>query len=167
MKALSSALKLTESVVELKELVAKWRESGETIVFTNGVFDILHKGHLALLEKASQLGDRLIVAVNSDQSARYLGKGPGRPINDQYHRALLVAGMGVVDAVVIFDQPTPEEVIKEIQPDVLVKGADWQEDRIVGRQYARQVVRISLEEGYSTTNLIEKILQNYNVGVQK
>lgn len=140
-------------------MVREWRSRGERVVFTNGVFDLLHRGHLMLLEKAARCGDRLVVGVNSDSSARSLGKGPGRPLNRAVDRALLVAGIGVVDAVIIFEEPTPIAVIQAIKPDVLVKGSDWREEEIVGREFAGSVVRVELEEGFSTTRLVERILE--------
>lgn len=142
---------------ELHKLVEKWRRLGECIVFTNGVFDILHRGHLESLERAAAFGEHLIIGLNSDASARSLGKGPDRPMNKQEDRARLVAGLAVVDVVVIFEEPTPRELIRKIKPDVLVKGADWAEDHIEGREFAGRVERIPLVEGYSTSTLIEKI----------
>ncbi|MBM3329358.1 MAG: adenylyltransferase/cytidyltransferase family protein [Calditrichaeota bacterium] len=137
--------------------VVRWRAAGEAIVFTNGVFDILHTGHLLSFEEAASFGDRLVVGVNSDASARSLGKGPGRPYNRDFDRATLIAGLNCVDAVSIFDEPTPRALIEAIRPDVLVKGADWPEERIEGREFAGRVERIVLKEGYSTTSLVEKI----------
>ena len=108
------------------------RAQGHTIVFTNGVFDLLHPGHVRYLTAARQLGDALIVGVNSDRSARALAKGPGRPINTEQDRAELLAALECVDATVIFDEPTPHEIVTALQPDILVKGADWAEGTIVG-----------------------------------
>jgi D-beta-D-heptose 7-phosphate kinase/D-beta-D-heptose 1-phosphate adenosyltransferase len=141
--------------------VAERRSRGETIVFTNGVFDILHPGHVRYLKDARQLGDRLIVAVNSDASARALAKGPGRPVNPDVERAELLAALSCVDATVVFDEPTPHEIVKALQPDILVKGADWAEGTIVGADIVEarggRVVRIPLAQGYSTTRLVEKV----------
>ena len=131
------------------------------VVFTNGVFDILHPGHVRYLKAARALGDKLIVGINSDRSARALGKAPDRPINPQNERAEVLRALACVDEVVIFDEDTPHEIIKKLQPDILVKGADWGENAIVGRDIVEarggKVVRIPLAEGYSTTKIIERI----------
>lgn len=146
------------------ELVARERSRGKTVVFTNGVFDILHPGHIRYLRDARALGDVLIVGINSDRSARALGKAPGRPINPESERAEILAALAAVDAVVIFDEDTPHEIITAIQPDILVKGADWGENAIVGRDVVEarggRVIRIPLAEGYSTTAIIERIRQS-------
>jgi len=141
----------------LLDLIRLWRGSGESVVFTNGVFDILHRGHLASLEAAASFGDRLVVGVNSDASARRLGKAPDRPINSEGDRAALIAGLQAVDAVVIFDEDTPWELLRNIQPDVLVKGGDYKLDEIVGREFAGRVERIDLLAGLSTTGLVARI----------
>jgi rfaE bifunctional protein nucleotidyltransferase chain/domain len=134
-----------------------------TVVFTNGVFDILHPGHVRYLQAARALGDKLIVAINSDRSARSLGKAPDRPINSEDERAEVLRALACVDEVVIFDEPDPHAIISKIQPDILVKGADWREDEIVGRDVVEarggKVIRIQLAEGYSTTIIINKIKQ--------
>ena len=139
------------------------RSEGRKIVFTNGVFDILHPGHVRYLNDARALGDVLIVGVNSDRSARAQGKAADRPINTADERCEVLAALASVDAVVVFDEDTPDEIIRQIQPDILVKGADWGENAIVGRDTVEarggKVVRIKLAEGYSTTRLIEKIRQ--------
>ena len=131
------------------------------MVFTNGVFDILHPGHIRYLQEARALGDKLIVGINSDRSARALGKAPDRPINTASERAEVLRALACVDEVVIFDEDTPHEIIKRLQPDILVKGADWGENAIVGRDIVEarggRVVRIQLAEGYSTTKIIERI----------
>jgi D-glycero-beta-D-manno-heptose 1-phosphate adenylyltransferase len=131
------------------------------VVFTNGVFDILHPGHIRYLQEARALGDKLIVGINSDRSARALGKAPDRPINTASERAEVLRALACVDEVVIFDEDTPHEIIKRLQPDILVKGADWGENAIVGRDIVEarggRVVRIQLAEGYSTTKIIERI----------
>jgi rfaE bifunctional protein nucleotidyltransferase chain/domain len=136
------------------------RRAGQRVVFTNGVFDLVHPGHVRYLRDARALGDALMVGVNSDRSAR-ANKGPGRPINPQGERAEVLAALGVVDAVVVFDEDTPFEIIALVQPDVLVKGADWGADSIVGRDIVEakggRVVRIELAPGFSTSKLIEKI----------
>ena len=133
---------------------------GDSIVFTNGVFDLLHPGHLRYLQRARALGDVLIVGVNSDRSVRAI-KGPSRPITAEDERAELVAALACVDAAVIFDDDTPWQLIVALQPDVLVKGADWAEDAIVGRDIVEarggRVVRMPIEAGYSTTAILERI----------
>ena len=136
------------------------RGQGKTIVFTNGVFDILHPGHVRYLRDARALGDHLIVGVNSDRSVKALNKAPDRPINSEDERAEVLAALQSVDAVVVFDEDTPHEIISAIQPDILVKGADWGENAIVGRDVVEagggRVVRIALAEGYSTTKILER-----------
>lgn len=131
------------------------------IVFTNGVFDILHPGHVRYLQAARALGDKLIVGINSDRSVRELGKAPDRPINPEHERAEVLRALACVDEVVIFDEANPHALISRIQPDILVKGADWAEDAIIGRDVVEarggKVVRIPLAAGYSTTNIINKI----------
>src|SRR5215218_10438382 len=114
-------------------VVRQARSEGKTVVFTNGVFDILHPGHVRYLRDARALGDLLIVGVNSDRSVRALGKAPDRPINPEHERAEALSALASVDAPVIFDEETPHEIISAIQPDILVKGADWGESAIVGR----------------------------------
>ena len=129
------------------------------MVFTNGVFDLLHPGHVRYLQDARALGTILIVAINSDRSVRAI-KGPERPINSELERAEILRALACVDAVVIFDEETPHAVISAIQPDVLVKGADWGPDNIVGREVVEarggRVVRIELAPGYSTSELLRK-----------
>ena len=131
------------------------------VVFTNGVFDILHPGHIRYLQAARALGDKLIVAINSDRSVRELGKAPNRPINPENERAEVLRALACVDEVVIFDEPDPHAIISKIQPDILVKGADWAEDAIIGRDVVEakggKVVRIPMAKGYSTTAIINKI----------
>lgn len=135
------------------------RARGGTVVFTNGVFDLLHPGHIRYLREARALGDALVVAVNSDRSVR-ANKGAGRPINPEQERAELLLGLDAVDAAVIFDEDTPHAIVSRIQPDVLVKGADWRADNIVGRDVVEarggRVVRIELAPGFSSTTLVEK-----------
>jgi rfaE bifunctional protein nucleotidyltransferase chain/domain len=143
---------------------AAWRDAqaraGRRVVFTNGVFDILHPGHVRYLAEARRYGDALIVAVNSDRSVR-ANKGPGRPINPEAERAEVVAALEVVDAAVTFDEETPHEIICLLTPDVLVKGADWPADQIVGRAVVEArggvVIRVPIEQGYSTTRIVEKL----------
>ena len=148
------------TLAEAVAFAGQLRASGKTIVFTNGVFDLLHPGHVRYLQHACNLGDALIVGINSDRSVRAV-KGPGRPINPERERAEVLAALASVDAVVIFDEETPFEIISAIAPDVLVKGADWAENAIVGRDIVEarggKVVRAAIETGYSTTALIGKI----------
>lgn len=136
------------------------RAHGGTVVFTNGVFDVLHPGHVRYLRDARALGNALIVAVNSDRSVR-ANKGPARPVNPEQERAEVLLALGSVDAAVIFDEETPHAIISAIQPDILVKGADWGPDHIVGRDLVEarggRVVRIALAPGFSTTALIDKV----------
>ena len=145
---------------ETVDFVRRARAAGKTIVFTNGVFDLLHPGHVRYLQHARTLGDALIVGINSDRSVRAV-KGPDRPITPEAERAEILAALACVDAVAIFDEETPYEIISAIAPDVLVKGADWAEDAIVGRDIVEarggRVVRASIEEGYSTTSIVAKI----------
>ena len=149
---------------QASEFVTRERSLSRAIVFTNGVFDILHPGHIRYLKQARSLGDVLIVGVNSDRSARAQGKAPDRPVNPESERCEVLAALASVDAVVVFDEDTPHEIIQAIQPDILVKGADWGENAIVGRDIVEarggKVVRIKLAEGYSTTALIEKVRGN-------
>jgi D-beta-D-heptose 7-phosphate kinase/D-beta-D-heptose 1-phosphate adenosyltransferase len=139
------------------------RGLGQTVVFTNGVFDVLHPGHVRYLRDARALGDVLIVGVNSDRSARALGKAPDRPINPEHERAEVLAALASVDAVVVFDEDTPHAIITALQPDILVKGADWGADAIVGRDVVEarggKVVRIELAKGYSTTAILARVRQ--------
>ena len=136
------------------------REAGKQVVFTNGVFDLIHPGHVRYLQEARSLGDALIVGVNADESVRR-NKGEGRPVTQERERAELIAALACVDAVTVFEEDTPAEVIRAIQPAVLVKGADWAADQIVGRDtveaHGGRVVRVAVEEGYSTTALLRRI----------
>ena len=148
------------SLEDAGTFAAGLHERGQRIVFTNGVFDLLHPGHVRYLQAARHEGDALIVGVNSDRSVR-ANKGPSRPIIPENERAELLAALACVDAVVIFDDDTPADVIRRVQPDVLVKGADWAADQIVGRETVEarggKVVRIPVEQGWSTSNILEKI----------
>jgi rfaE bifunctional protein nucleotidyltransferase chain/domain len=143
-----------------REAIATWRAAGEQIVFTNGVFDLLHRGHVEYLEEARALGDRLVVAINTDASVRAL-KGEDRPIVPADERAEVLAALESVDLVVRFAEPTPSRVIEQVAPDVLVKGGDWAHDAIVGREFVEarggRVVRIRVREGWSTTKIVERI----------
>lgn len=148
---------------QVRELVDRLRSGGQRIVFTNGVFDLIHPGHIRYLQAARALGDALIVGVNSDESVRR-NKGPERPINPEQERAEIVAGLACVTAAVIFDDDTPAEIIRLVQPDILVKGADWPADQIVGRDTVEarggRVVRVPVEEGFSTTAIVERVKQS-------
>ncbi len=145
---------------QVKHRVESWKRSGDKVVFTNGCFDLLHPGHIQYLEKARSVGDRLVVAVNSDPSVRQI-KGPGRPIQPASERAELLAALAAVDLVTLFDEPDPHGIIQELVPDVLVKGADWETDQIIGRDVVEaaggRVMQIPFEPGYSTTRLIATI----------
>ena len=146
---------------EAQVFVERARGQGHSVVFTNGVFDVLHPGHVRYLRDARALGDLLIVGVNSDRSSRALGKAPDRPINPESERAEVLAALASVDAVVVFDEDTPHAIISALQPDILVKGADWGENAIVGREIVEarggRVVRVQLADGYSTTRIIDRI----------
>jgi D-beta-D-heptose 7-phosphate kinase/D-beta-D-heptose 1-phosphate adenosyltransferase len=144
--------------------VQRVRSRGFQIVFTNGVFDLLHPGHVRYLQEARRIGDALIVGINSDRSVRALAKGADRPLHPAMERAELVAALACVDAVTIFDEDTPLDIVAALQPDVLVKGADWGPDNIVGRDVVEarggRVMRIPTVAGYSTTQLIAKVREN-------
>ena len=148
------------SIAEAVALVEHLRHAGKEVVFTNGVFDLLHPGHVRYLQEARREGDALFVGVNSDRSVRAI-KGPSRPVNPEAERAEVVAALACVDAVVTFDEDTPQHVIGRLRPDVLVKGADWANDAIVGRDIVEarggRVVRIPISEGHSTSAIIKKI----------
>lgn len=145
----------------LKQMLSVWRFKQKKIVFTNGVFDLLHLGHIDYLAKAKDQGDILIIGVNSDASARTLGKGSIRPITDENSRSTIIASLSFVDAVVLFDGHTPYDLIKEVQPDILVKGADYKPEDIVGydivMEKGGQIKTIEFLEGYSTTAIEKKI----------
>ena len=144
----------------IEAFVEQQRVRGLTIVFTNGVFDLLHPGHVRYLQDARKLGDTLIVGLNGDESVRR-NKGSDRPITPEHERAEVLAALACVDAVVVFREDTPDAIIRTIQPDVLVKGADWPADQIVGRDTVEarggRVVLIPVEQGYSTTSIVERI----------
>ncbi len=145
---------------DLRLDVQDLKRAGKKIVFTNGCFDLVHPGHIRLLEQARSLGDALIVGINSDSSVRK-NKGAGRPVIPEGERAEILAAMAAVDYVVIFDEPTPKELIAAILPNILVKGSDWGADEIVGREEVvragGRVVSLALEPGYSTTSLILRV----------
>lgn len=146
---------------QIKATVSNWKANGATIVFTNGCFDILHYGHVHYLAQARALGDRLVVGLNSEASVKRL-KGEHRPINDQLTRTYLLASLQAVDAVVVFEQDTPYQLIETVRPDCLVKGGDWQPKNIVGSDLVLAnggtVKSLPYVEGYSTTNIEQKIL---------
>jgi D-beta-D-heptose 7-phosphate kinase/D-beta-D-heptose 1-phosphate adenosyltransferase len=147
------------TLAEARKLRETWGREGLTVGFTNGCFDILHAGHISLLRQAGATCDRLIVALNTDASVRGL-KGPDRPVQSEEVRAAVMAAIKGVDAVILFGEQTPLEVIRELQPDVLIKGADYAEDQIVGADIVRarggRIVRVTLVDGQSTTSVIEK-----------
>jgi D-beta-D-heptose 7-phosphate kinase/D-beta-D-heptose 1-phosphate adenosyltransferase len=154
---------LNPEILTLDEAILRFgreKRNGRRIVFTNGCFDLLHPGHIGSLEQARALGDALIVGLNSDASVRQL-KGAGRPVLPERERAEILAALECVDAVVIFDERTPREIIARLLPDVLVKGADWAGDQIVGREEVEaaggSVVSIPVVPGYSTTEILRKI----------
>jgi rfaE bifunctional protein nucleotidyltransferase chain/domain len=173
MRILRSRLEAIHSRVDTRESLARklylWKMKGQKIVFTNGCFDLLHRGHAEYLAKAADLGNILIVGVNADESVRRLGKEPSRPLQDEQTRAFLIASLNVVDSAIVFTEDTPKELIGFIQPDVLVKGADYDADEtdpknkkfIVGSDSVRknggEVKTIELTEGFSTTRIEEKI----------
>nr|WP_319491531.1 D-glycero-beta-D-manno-heptose 1-phosphate adenylyltransferase [uncultured Desulfobacter sp.] len=161
---------MVKKIVTLDEMCSlseEYKSLGQTVVFTNGCFDILHAGHVAYLEKAKSLGDVLVLGLNSDLSVRQI-KGDLRPVICQAQRARVVAALGCVDHVVLFDAPDPEELIRSISPQVLVKGADWPEDKIVGAQFVKdgggRVARVAFEEDISTSKIIERIGQRFYGG---
>ena len=163
MKALQLIKSKVKDRSEIKSLLNVWRFKEESIVFTNGCFDLLHQGHIDYLAKASDLGKHLVVGVNSDDSVRQLGKGANRPLQDQNSRDLIIAALHFVDLVLIFDEDTPEKLIKEVKPNVLVKGSDYSIDQIVGGNFVLknggQVKTIDFLPGYSTSNIVKKVLR--------
>jgi D-beta-D-heptose 7-phosphate kinase/D-beta-D-heptose 1-phosphate adenosyltransferase len=154
------AVTRVSSPEEAAALAAQIQAGGGKVVFTNGVFDLLHPGHVRYLQDARALGDALIVGVNSDRSVRSI-KGPTRPINPERERAEVLLALTCVDAAVVFDQDTPHAIITRVQPDILVKGADWGEDDIVGRDVVEarggRVVRATIAPGHSTTAIIKRV----------
>lgn len=157
------------SLEEAKRLISLWQMKGDKVVFTNGCFDILHKGHVTYLAKSADLGNRLVVALNTDSSVREQGKGDDRPINSEDARAIVLAGLGFVDLIVFFSEQTPLDIVKELLPDVLVKGSDYDpaekdpnsKKYIVGSDVVRanggEVKVIDLVDGFSTTSILSKI----------
>lgn len=157
-KKLSEKFRNKES---LQPLLKSWSEAGYKVVFTNGCFDILHRGHVEYLCHARDLGDKLVLGLNTDSSVKRLGKSPERPVNDEQTRATILAGLECIDAIILFDEDTPYELIRFVQPDVLVKGNDYKAEEIVGYDIVSakggQVITIPLVQGFSTTRLIEKL----------
>ncbi len=157
-----SALLSRQEIIEIRK---RLKQEGKKVVFTNGCFDILHAGHVDYLNKARECGDALILGLNSDSSVRLI-KGEKRPIVPQEERAYILAGLKAVDYVTLFDEPTPKEIISELIPDVLVKGADWALDKIVGRDVVEAnggvVKTIEFVNAQSTTNIIKTVLERYS-----
>jgi rfaE bifunctional protein nucleotidyltransferase chain/domain len=154
-----SAVKIA-SLDDCRKTVARWKQAGEQIVFTNGCFDIVHLGHVDYLERARELGTKLIVGLNSDRS-KGCSKGPGRPVQGEVSRGRILASFQFVDLVVLFDEETPLRLITEIEPDVLVKGSDYLAENIVGADVVKQaggkVVTLDFIKGHSTSTIIERI----------
>ena len=152
--------KIIESPEELSRTIARLRFKDTRIVFTNGCFDLLHRGHVDYLAKAADLGSYMIIGLNSDESVKRL-KGPSRPVNDQQSRAMVLAGLSFVSAIVIFEEDTPYELIKRIKPNILVKGQDYNISEIVGADIVNscggEVVTLPLVQGFSTTGILGKI----------
>lgn len=156
--------KLSDKIVskdKLTTLLQEWNKQSQQIVFTNGCFDILHRGHVEYLCHARDLGDKLILGLNTDASVKRLGKSPERPINTEETRAIILSALECVDAVILFDEDTPFDLINFVQPDVLVKGNDYKAEDIVGYDIVTakggKVITIQLVDGFSTTKLIEKM----------
>ncbi len=156
--------RLSDKIITLQQAqkeVVRWKFLGQKIVFTNGCFDLLHEGHITYLSQAADKGDRLIIGLNSDESVKSLEKGDSRPINSEQSRAKLLAAIHFVDVVTIFSEETPLSLIESINPDVLVKGGDWDISKIVGanhvKSYGGSVESIPLVSGFSTTSIEEKI----------
>lgn len=154
-------------ILTLQEAIAlreEWKNTGEKVVFTNGVFDLIHPGHIVYLQEAKSLGTKLILGLNSDQSVRMLGKGPSRPINSEQDRAVIMSGLLMIDAVVIFEEETPLQIISELLPDILVKGGDYTIETIVGAKEVLanggQVKSLQFLPGYSTSSIEQKIIES-------
>jgi len=156
-----------EKIYQNKDLLSKqvaiWKDTGHDIVFTNGVFDLIHLGHISYLSEASQLGSKFIIGINSDKSTSSI-KGPSRPLNDEQSRTAVIAAFGFVDAVFLFDELTPKNIIEKLSPDVLVKGGDYNVNDIVGAEHVLslggEVKVLPFIDGYSSTNIINKIKKN-------
>ena len=141
---------------EMETLVRHWQNNGETVVFTNGCFDILHRGHITYLQEAAQLGDHLIIGLNSDGSVRRL-KGETRPIVSERDRAALLSALGCIDGVVLFEEDTPAELLSVLRPNILVKGGDYKVEDVIGRESVDSVEILSFKEGYSTSDIVQRI----------
>lgn len=165
MRAVNAIDAKVMSLPQLLARVAAWRATGKTIAFTNGCFDILHEGHIFSLSAAAKEADYLIVGVNSDNSVKRL-KGPDRPVNNEHSRALILANLAVTDAITVFNEDTPHQLITAILPDVLVKGGDYTIEQIVGSKEViangGRVVINPIVEGFSTTGIIQHIKQSYS-----
>lgn len=161
---MSAPLALHEKILERHALKPLRRPRDQELVFTNGVFDVLHRGHVEYLFAARALGGALIVALNNDASARRLGKGADRPVNNERDRAIVIAGLACVDYVTFFEEDTPQTIVADLLPDVLVKGGDYTPDTIVGRREVEaaggRVVVIPFVQGHSTTDLLKRIREN-------
>lgn len=160
---MSSLKKINTKFFSLEDLIVqtdRWKKNGEKIVFTNGCFDIMHRGHIEMLSHASMLGNKLIVGLNSDSSIRNL-KGESRPILDEESRGILLAALAFIDAVILFSEETPLNIISSLKPDILVKGGDYQTNEIVGHKVVQEnggeVVLIPFINGFSTSSIIDKI----------
>ena len=155
-----SLLNKITDLPSLKSKLSKWKGDGKKVVFTNGVFDLLHVGHITYLAKAAEMGDKLFIGLNSDASVKRI-KGEDRPVNDQNSRAMLLAALFFVDAVVVFEEDTPQQLITALLPDILVKGADYEIENIVGAKEViangGEVKTINFVDGYSSTSIIQKI----------
>ncbi|MBI3553814.1 MAG: adenylyltransferase/cytidyltransferase family protein [Elusimicrobia bacterium] len=154
MESSRDKIRTLKKILTLRDL---WRWEGKKVVFTNGVFDILHAGHVELLERCRRLGDILVVGLNSDSSAKRLGKGPERPVNKWNDRAAVLCALHCIDAVVEFGEDTPAELLATLRPDILVKGGDYRKDQVAGRESAGKVVIVPLKKGYSTTSLVRRL----------
>lgn len=159
---MNSSEKIYSNLADLLKKVEIWKFNNQKVVFTNGCFDILHLGHIDYLEKAASLGKKLIIGVNTDASVKTLDKGKERPINDEYARMRVLAALGFVDAVILFSEPTPLQLIETLLPSILVKGDDYSVENIVGADVVLknggEVKTIELVEGYSTTKIVNSIL---------
>ena len=143
-------------LTELKKITSKLKKDGKTIVFTNGCFDILHPGHIKILEVAKNKGDILIVGLNSDSSVKKI-KGSKRPILNETARIKILEQISIIDYIILFAETTPYRIIRAIKPDILVKGEDWAKNKIIGQELVRKVCRVKMYRGYSTTKIIERI----------
>lgn len=151
------------SLESIQPVLKEWRAKGDKLVFTNGCFDLLHRGHVSYLADAADLGDRLIIGVNTDASVSSI-KGPHRPLKDEISRSLILAALAFTDAIILFGEPTPIDLITSLSPDVLVKGGDYAISEIVGHEHVQAkgglVTTIPITEGYSTTNIEQKIIDS-------